>query len=1333
LDNLDGADPEWPLPDAFFGYSAPNDSVMIAELGDIYDWWDINGNFLKDAWEPWSFDDYLRYPDDRLPPDRSIDKSHGWEGNSRDSDQISPDSEDRNGNKSVELENSYFSYTVPLNPANPDFDRYAFPNERGWVYIRIPLADDNVQVVGNPNLTLVNGVRLWFSGNTHPLDLDIAEFNIVGNEWRQAIVEESDTSHYDVTVLNNFDNNQFYYGPPGVEGQKDFLTQEVSREQSLVLQLENLPFGETAWVKKQFATPQTFSEYRRMRMFLHGGSFTRTELTGEVPGEVNFVEDNTLEFRYRIESAQNNFYEYSKFIHPGWNPANSLDVLFTEITALESFTAAGKEQEEPGKPITLADGGQLRVQGNPSINQVRSLYFGVRNHSAQPANTQVWFNELRLTDVKKENGSAFRAKVDANFSDVLNLNANFEQQDAEFHNVKQRSAGANATFTQKRSIQGDTDLGRLMPPDWNTNLNVSGGWSYDYRLPKYFPNDDSEVDRNNHPEWVEDVSLRRNARASVRKTKSESWLGKQLIDKASLSYDVSETVSRNKLIEGDTTVTQNFTFGYNNTIDWKHRLRPLFFLPDWPLIGKYSEAELNYFPNKFNLGANTSRTLRDKLDRDGTFQHTETYTLNRNWATGFAPLTIFSVEMNRAYQNNLLFDRGQTSVPANDPTRTSDDEFYVQYERWLQGKASFHDGDHNITQGMNFRFTPELLAWLSTDFTYNTSYTWRRTLVEPARGVDLGSRGDFRTSMRLKTKDVLQAAMFTNTAKLSEYQSEFQEEKAARTAERDRKRSEREALKAQRKAARQQARDKKSGDGNEDESSPPAQAPEQQPEEQPELTEGGTAPAMVASPVEPVAQDPVVETPPSAPEPEPESAPVRRSLFDQLPDSVKLSAQDSLVLMREQAKMDSLILAARGTTPPAKVELPAGGDSLLVTAADDEERGPNPVIEWLTRVRKRLALGTNAFDDVTITFNRTGSFGNPGQAVLPWTHTASERHAALLYQLGLSRDTGFDTLGVGSYVVQTQRSFGYDYKLGTKVRFIKSVPINLSYDFAFDQSYTNDRESSRRKSENGWFSFSNETLSGGTFNDGDLVGGNPSLKLVPNYNLTIGGLDKLPVIRTLVTSLNLNHSYTGKLETSYTISSTRPGMERSRLSYTRNFSPLAGFDFSTNNDWSGNLNFNQSRTLTVTTPENPGNRSLTYNRRTEMQVSGSKRLKKGFKLPLMKTGFQNDTTVRLEYTRSNNMTVNSIRESVPNPDGEGDPVQILVWNTPQTPSNWKLRASTDFEFSRNVRGGAWYEFGSQRSGTVADQMTYTEFGMNCTIQIRNARGGGSSSSSGGRR
>jgi cell surface protein SprA len=486
------------------------------ELGERFDYWDINFNGRKEAWEPWSFDDFVRASPRTAccPRARPSTSPTAGRSNSQDTDQLYPDTEDRNGNRSVELENSYFSYTVPLNPAHPDFDRYAFPNEKGWIYLRIPLADDNVETVGTPSLTLVNGLRMWFSGNTLPLDLDIAEFNIVGNEWRQAIVEESDTSHYDVTVLNNFDNNQFYYGPPGVEGQKDFLTQEVSREQSLVVQLDNLPFGETAWVKKQFATPQTFTEYRKMRMFLHGGSFLRTELTGSVPGEIDFVDDGNLEFRFRIESAQNSYYEYSKFITEGWNAANNLDVLFTEITGLEAFTAAGKDQEEPDKPVVLSDGGQLRVVGNPSINQVRNLYFGVKNHGAQPATTEVWFNELRLSDVKKENGSAFRAKVDGKFSDMLNLNVNFEQQDAEFHNVKQRSAGANATFTQKRNFSGDTDLGRLLPPDWNTSISVSGGWSYDYRLPKYFPNDDNEVSRDLHPEWVEDVSTRRNARAS---------------------------------------------------------------------------------------------------------------------------------------------------------------------------------------------------------------------------------------------------------------------------------------------------------------------------------------------------------------------------------------------------------------------------------------------------------------------------------------------------------------------------------------------------------------------------------------------------------------------------------------------------------------------------------------------------------------------------------------------------------------------------------------------------------------------------------------------------
>jgi hypothetical protein len=133
------------------------------------------------------------------------------------------------------------------------------------------------------------------------------------------------------------------------------------------------------------------------------------------------------------------------------------------------------------------------------------------------------------------------------------------------------------------------------------------------------------------------------------------------------------------------------------------------------------------------------------------------------------------VDISRSYQNNLLFDRNQTTVPADNPDRTSDDRFHEEYQRWLLGSADYFEGDHNINQAVTFRFTPDLVGWMSTDFNYSTTYTWRRSLVEPARGVDLGSRGDFRSTLRLKTQDLLRMAMFTDAKTVGEYQNELME------------------------------------------------------------------------------------------------------------------------------------------------------------------------------------------------------------------------------------------------------------------------------------------------------------------------------------------------------------------------------------------------------------------------------------------------------------------------------------------------------------------------------------------------------------------------------
>ncbi len=1277
LDGAIGEDPPWPMPDELFGATG-----LSTELP--YDFWDINFNGVKEPAEPWSYDNWVRSPTeltvlpDNDPAVDGFDRGHGWEGNRLNAEQNYPDTEDRNGNKSLDQEDAYYTYSIPLNPNHPEFPVYASPLDNDWYYVRIPLDPDEAERVGAPSLTLVNGVRLWFTGNVEPLTMDLVEFNVVGNEWREIQIADSDTSHYELTVLNNFDNRQDYYGPPGVQGQLDFLTNQVSREQSLVMQLEDMPFGQTAWARKQFATAASFTEYRKLRMFLHGGSFTRTAESGELPGVVDFVGEDKLEFIFRIQSSEGNYYEYSKFIEEGWAESNSVDIILREITGLETFSEARKQQEEPDKPILLSDGGQVRVVGSPSINQVRTLLFGVKNHDARPATTEVWFNELRVSDVKKENATAVRAEVDAKFSDFLRMDVNFEQQDAEFHNVKQRSSGTNQTFQRKRSFNGNTDLGRFLPPSWNTSIAVSGSWSHDFKLPKYFPNDDDEVDPDDHPEWVEDVSRRRNARIGFDKNESESLVGRVLVDKVSLSYDIAETVSRNKLVAGDTTVTQNFNVGFNSgNFNWKHRLQPLVFVPDWPLIGGLGEVELNYFPTNLNLTASARRTLRDKLDRDGTFLHTEQYTLDRNASTGWQLFSNLGFNISRQYQNNLLFDRRLTTVPEDDPTRESDDAFYEGYERWLEGSAGFFEGDHNISQPFSASFDPDLLDWLSTSFSYSSSYTWRRTLIEPARGVDVASRGDFSTRFRLQTPQVLQTMLFLDTEEMREIKNTHQERKAERAEERQRKKAERQERREERKAEKERKRQEKEArkngedgtvDGNDLLPPPP--------------------PPLEASREDMAGRDEGQE-------------PVFSRMGESGSDS--LDTEESLPAA---ALPDSV--EARESAGPVIQEEP------------EEDKGPGILARGTRAVYHRLALLTEVLDDLSINFNRNNSFTNPGQAVYPWTSDWTDRHASLAYQLGLSRDTGIDTINVGNYTVQSQRTFGYDYRLNTQLKVIPRIPLDLSYEYEFSQSFTDERETIRSESENGWYDFDNEELLGkGTLGDGDVIGGNPALRAIPNYSFSIGGLEKLPLLKSAFNSVNMNHNYTGRLQTSYS-ASTSGGLFRSQLNFSRSFSPLVGLDFNTGKGWSGSLNYNANRSIRVNDPDSDS-RSLSYTSRNSLSISGNRRLEKGFKLPFMKTPFRNQTTLRLEYTRNLDTSINSTTRRTPQENGE-EALEELVWNTPQEDRSWTLRGSADFQFSTNVSGGAFYEFGSSETGTISNKTSYTEFGVNCTIQIRNSRG-----------
>ena len=179
LDQMSGRDLDWPIPVEVANWTGTEEQ-MIVQLGDIYDFEDVDGDFSRGVNDPWSFDDYLRAPDDGGWSIRDTNP-HGTEGNSRDSDQIIPDTEDLNGNNTVDLDEGYYRYTMPLNPiALPAGSQYtwaitAIPNSP-WYRVRVNLLDSHREVHGIPDSFRPVRMRISLTGFSGPVALRFTGF-----------------------------------------------------------------------------------------------------------------------------------------------------------------------------------------------------------------------------------------------------------------------------------------------------------------------------------------------------------------------------------------------------------------------------------------------------------------------------------------------------------------------------------------------------------------------------------------------------------------------------------------------------------------------------------------------------------------------------------------------------------------------------------------------------------------------------------------------------------------------------------------------------------------------------------------------------------------------------------------------------------------------------------------------------------------------------------------------------------------------------------------------------------------------------------------------------
>jgi cell surface protein SprA len=415
-------------------------------------------------------------------------KINGTENNKTSEVGQFPDTEDLNRNGILDRTNSYFEYELSLDTTagNPLRVGGGYNN---WYQYRIPLNNFRNKV-GAPDFSLIEFVRVWFTGHDDEFDMSIVEFNLIGNQWEEL---KKNDSTFKVSVVNVEENSlQGYRSPGGVIREKDRTKPDedvLGNEQSLALLFNNLQDGDSRQAIKRFSyRPLDVFSYREMKMFVHGDNHFQPT-----------ADNATAKVFVRFGSDSLNYYEYKAPVYSGWDEGrNSIKIRFEDLTSIkqgrDSITAR-IVRPVPGGP----DSATYAVLGNPTLTRITFISIGVENPvipgtSVAPITGQIWINELRLADVDDTPGWAYSVSTSVKLADLGSIAFTYSQVDPFFHNLESRF-GSRVT-SKTWNVSTSLSVERFFPQEWaGTTLPFSYSHSEQVVTPLYLPSSDILVSK----------------------------------------------------------------------------------------------------------------------------------------------------------------------------------------------------------------------------------------------------------------------------------------------------------------------------------------------------------------------------------------------------------------------------------------------------------------------------------------------------------------------------------------------------------------------------------------------------------------------------------------------------------------------------------------------------------------------------------------------------------------------------------------------------------------------------------------------------------------------
>ncbi len=512
-------------------------------------------------------DDY--YVDISTPNYRKI---NGTEGNGYyDTEDLKMNGLDSSA--APQMGNNYYTFRFDLSECDS--------NIYGWYQLSALL--DSAKPVGPPlGWTSIQYARIWVDSCPAIASFQIAMIEVSGNRWQEQGVFTSDTLNsvdttekFNIEVKNNRDDPD-YIIPPNTEQKDD--QGRVEFEQSLVFNIDSLRSGHYVSARKILRGGENnYAGYKTLKIWVHGNP-------------ADFVK-KSVALRL-IGNDTNSYYQFRQSLSSGWQEL-SLDIQkFSDLKKLP-FPADTTDK--------IRTSGGYALKGNPSLLNLTRIALCVFNDdTARVLSDEVWFDELRLDDVRRDRGTAIATSMAVNFADLLSLNAAYNKTGSHWYGINSSGTGSGVKDISY-SLNGTFNTHKLYLERLGLALPVGFQYGEAQQYNEYGGDDIRLSEEESRAQMSSSQNLGLNA--SLSKKISQWWLTNLTIDRLSPQASWNRRISDSRT-SSDSTTTTNLSLGYSWVSAGKRTLKT------WPGL------EFYYLPSSFGLGWSRSQTRHwywDKL------------------------------------------------------------------------------------------------------------------------------------------------------------------------------------------------------------------------------------------------------------------------------------------------------------------------------------------------------------------------------------------------------------------------------------------------------------------------------------------------------------------------------------------------------------------------------------------------------------------------------------------------------------------------------------------------------------------------------------------------